>query len=136
MSAEADFFSEERKNIEKSLSLISGLIGKKKLSDYETIALGKLLQDVYMGIERILRSLLEIRGIKIQKTERWHKELLLKVLEESLVAQDQFEPLRNLLLFRHLHVHGYGHDLDEKRLRQLAEPVADICRDFLSRIRT
>ena len=29
-----------------------------------------------------------------------------------------------------------GHDLDEKRLRQLAEPVADICRDFLSRIRT
>jgi uncharacterized protein YutE (UPF0331/DUF86 family) len=136
MSAEADFISEEQKNIEKSLSLITGLIDKDNLSDYETIALGKLLQDVYMGIERILRSLLENRGIKIQKTGRWHKDLLLKAREESLFAEDQFVPLRNLLLFRHLHVHGYGHDLDEKRLRQLAEPVAEICREFLSRIRS
>jgi len=134
MNGEADFLRKEKKDIKKSLLLIAQLIEKKKLSDFETIALGKLLQDIYMGIERIMRSLLESRGIKIQKTEQWHKELLLKALEESIVSKEQFEPLRNLLLFRHLQVHGYGHDLDETRLRQLAEPIRSFCGDFLSRI--
>jgi hypothetical protein len=96
--------------------------------------LGKLLQDVYTGIERILRSQLEVRNIKIKKTESWHKEILLKARDQSLVSQQQFEAFRNLLLFRHLQIHGYGYMLEEKRLRDLAEPIPILCRAFLRNI--
>ena len=88
-----------------------------------------------MGIERILRCRLENRNIIIDKTSQWHKELLLRARDESLISQVQFDALGKLLLFRHLHVHGYGFDLDEKRLRQLAAPVPDLCRNFLKNIK-
>jgi len=134
MSAESDYISAESQNILRTTTLIRDLFEKKKLTDYEVIALGKLLQDVYQGIERILRTLLENRGVKIKKTEGWHKELLLAAKRQSLVTPLQFETFRNLLLFRHLQIHGYGYMLEESRLRELAEPVPELCRDFLHNI--
>lgn len=134
MSAESDYISAESKNILRTATLIRDLLEKSKLTDYEVIALGKLLQDVYTGIERILRSQLETRNIKIKKTENWHKQILLSAREQSLVSQEQFEAFRNLLLFRHLQIHGYGYMLEEERLRELAEPVVGLCRDFLNNI--
>jgi hypothetical protein len=86
---------------------------------------------VYTGIERILRSQLDTRNIKIKKTENWHKQILLSAQDQSLVSQEQFEAFRNLLLFRHLQIHGYGYMLEEERLRELAEPVVKLCQDFL-----
>ncbi len=134
MSAESDYISAESQNILRTITLIRNLLEEKKLTDYEVIALGKLLQDVYTGIERILRSRLETRNIKIKKTESWHKQILLSARDQSLVSQEQFEAFRNLLLFRHLQIHGYGYMLEEERLRELAEPVVKLCRDFLQDI--
>lgn len=134
MSAESDYISAESQNILRTITLIRNLLEEKKLTDYEVIALGKLLQDVYTGIERILRSRLETRNIKIKKTESWHKQILLSARDQSLVSQEQFEAFRNLLLFRHLQIHGYGYMLEEERLRELAEPVVGLCRDFLQDI--
>lgn len=134
MSAESDYIWAESQNILRTTTLIRNLLEKKKLTDYEVIALGKLLQDVYTGIERILRSQLDTRNIKIKKTENWHKQILLSAQDQSLVSQEQFEAFRNLLLFRHLQIHGYGYMLEEERLRELAEPVVKLCRDFLQDI--
>jgi hypothetical protein len=39
-----------------------------------------------------------------------------------------------LLVFRHMQIHGYGYMLDEERLRELAEPIPKVCRDFLDNI--
>ena len=134
MSAQSDYISCESKNILQTVEMIEELIRKKTLTTYEVIALGKLLQDIYTGLERILRTLLEKRAIKLKKTESWHKELLLAAKNKSLVTEAQFEGFRNLLLFRHMEVHGYGFMLDEKRLRQLAEHIPDLCRSFLQNI--
>jgi len=134
MSAESDYISAESANILRTTTLIRNLLEQKKLTDYEVIALGKLLQDVYTGIERILRSQLETRNIKIKKTENRHKQILLSSREQSLVSQEQFEAFRNLLLFRHLQIHGYGYMLEEERLRDLAEPIPGLCRAFLKGI--
>lgn len=131
MSAESDYISAESQNILRTTTLIRNLLEKKKLTDYEVIALGKLLQDVYTGIERILRNQLETRNIKIKKTENWHKQILLSAQDQSLVSHEQFEAFRNLLLFRHLQIHGYGYMLEEERLRGLAEPAVKLCQDFL-----
>lgn len=134
MSAEADYLNAESRNILKTVELIEALLAKESLPMYETIALGKLLQDIYTGIERIMRSLLLAAGIEIKKTETWHKDLLLAASEKALISQDQFEAFRNLLLFRHLQIHGYGYMLDENRLRELATPIPELCKSFLGGI--
>lgn len=134
MSAESDYIRAERNNILRTIDMIEDLTAHKELSTYETIALGKLLQDVYTGIERILRSKLEQQGSKIPKTESWHKETLLTSQKKSIISQDQFEAFRKLLVFRHMQIHGYGYMLDEHRLRELAGPVPEVCRNFLSNI--
>ncbi len=134
MSTESDYISSESKNVLQTADMIGELLEKEKLTKYEVVALGKLLQDIYTGIERILRTLLENRGIKTEKTESWHKELLLAAKEQSFISQAQFNAFRNLLLFRHMEIHGYRFMLDEKRLRQLAGPVPDLCRSFLKKL--
>jgi len=134
MSAANDFISAESKNIRETIDMIEELLGKKTLTKYETIALGKLLQDIYSGIERILRTLLENKGIATKKTESWHKELLITAKKHSVISKAEFDAFRNLLLFRHMQIHGYGFMLDEKRLRQLAEPIPTLCRGFLQKI--
>ncbi len=134
MNAETEYLRSEARNILATISLVEELLGKKKLNRFEVIALGKLLQDVYTGIERILRSRLEMIGIKTDKTESWHKELILKAKGQSLVTDEQFEIIRKLLVFRHMEIHGYGFMLDEKQLRDLAGPAVEFCRDFLKEI--
>jgi len=134
MSAESEYIASESANILQTIAMIAELLDKRDLTKYEIIALGKLLQDMYTGIERILRTVLERRGIKTKRTESWHKELLAAAKEKSLISQDEFEAFRNLLLFRHIEIHGYAFMLDEKRLRQLAQPARALVRNFLARM--
>jgi len=132
MSGKDSFLIDERKNIEKTVAMIEDLSAKTELSEYEVIALGTLLQNVYNGVEGILRYQLQKAGLKLQKDENWHKDLLIKSRERDFVSDAQFEGFLELLLFRHMHIHGYGFMLDEKRLRQLAAPVLSLCQSFLS----
>jgi len=131
MSAQADYLWSEAKNILATVALVEELAGKDRLDRFEVIALGKLLQDVYSGIERILRWRLEAVGVKTSKGQSWHKDLLLKAKEKSLMTEKQFSAIGRLLVFRHMQIHGYGFMLDEERLRELAGPAIDVCRDFL-----
>jgi uncharacterized protein YutE (UPF0331/DUF86 family) len=134
MSAETEYLRSEARNVLATIGLVENLIRKKKLNQYEVIALGKLLQDVYTGLERIIRCRLETMSIKVAKTENWHKDLLLKAKERSLITNEQFEAISKLLLFRHMEVHGYGFMLDEKRLRELAVPAVQFCHEFLKEL--
>lgn len=134
MSAEADYIGAERDNLLRTLQLIADLLGKQARSSFETIALGKLLQDLYTGLERILRALLEDNGVHIEKTESWHKNVLLAARNNSIVDETEFNAFGRLLLFRHVQVHGYGFMLEDARLIEIAEAVIDVCRAFLTRI--
>jgi hypothetical protein len=55
----------------------------------------------------------------------------MKSRENGIISDALFEGLLELLLFRHMHIHGYGFMLDENRLRELAVPVPGLCHDFL-----
>ena len=134
MSAEAEYLRSEAKNVLATVGLVEQLVSKKELNRFEVIALGKLLQDVYTGVERILRCGLEGMGIKVAKTESWHKDLLLKAKENSLITSEQFGTISKLLVFRHMEIHGYGFMLDEKQLRDLAGPAVRFCGEFLKEI--
>lgn len=135
MSAEADYISAEGKNILHTVKMTEDLLSKKSLSEYEIIALGKLLQDIYTGIERILRTQLESLNIKIDKTQEWHKEILLAAKKHNLLSETQAKCFRDLLLFRHMQIHGYGYMLDKQRLLELAKPVPAVCGEFLEHIK-
>lgn len=136
MSAEADYLRAERDNILRTLQFMADLLGKGERSVYETIALGKFLQDLYTGLERILRGLLEDKGVHVEKTESWHKNLLLAARKNSIVDETEFDTFGKLLLFRHIQVHGYGFTLEDARLVEIARSATDVCREFLSRIHT
>lgn len=131
MSAKDSFLEDERKHIEKTAIMIEDLTGKTDLSKYEVIALGTLLQNIYTGIEGVIRYQLQNVGIRLQKDENWHKNLLIKSRENGIISYAQFEGFLELLLFRHMHMHGYGFMLNETRLRELAAPVPDLCKGFL-----
>jgi len=131
MNGKDSFLEDERKNIEKTMIMIENLTKKSNLSKYEVIALGTLLQNIYTGIEGVIRYQLQNMGVRLQKNENWHKNLLMKSRENAIISDAQFEGLLELLLFRHMHMHGYGFMLDETRLRELAAPVPDLCKDFL-----
>jgi hypothetical protein len=134
MSAEADYIFAERKNILHTIGLTEELLLRTNLSEYEVIALGKLLQDIYSGLERIIRCLLESRNIKIDKTKSWHKEMLVSAKKCDVISEMQFECFRELLLFRHMQIHGYGYMLEKERLLEIAKPIPAVCTDFLKSI--
>ena len=134
MSAETDYLRAEGSNTLRSLAIINGLLRKPTRSVYETIALGKLLQDLYSGLERVLRTLLAGKGVHTERTAGWHKDLLLAARQNGLVSDEEFAAFGRLLLFRHLEVHGYGFTLDDERLVEIAQAVTDICRRFLARL--
>jgi hypothetical protein len=131
MSGKDSFLEDERKNIEKTVIMIEHLTEKTDLSKYEVIALGTLLQNIYTGIEGIIRYQLQNMGVILQKDENWHKNLLMKSRENGIISDAQFEGLLELLLFRHMHMHGSGFMLDKTRLRELAAPVPALCKGFL-----
>jgi hypothetical protein len=124
-------FKQKRTILKMALCLIEELLSKATWSTYEVIAMGTLLQNIYTGVENLLRFKLLSCNITLPKTENWHKELLLSAAKEGLLTNPQLDGFRDLLLFRHLHVHGYGHKLNENRLRELATPVPTLCREFL-----
>ena len=128
MQPDGVYWPRELRSIEAALSLAEEILGRRDWSPVETIAMGTLLQNLYGGIERLLRYLLKMRGIDPPKSEQWHKELLQRACEQSLVPPDAQQGLIRLLAFRHMHVHGYAHMLDEVRLRELADPSLKACR--------
>ena len=130
MNVKNVFFEEEKGKIGKTVAMIEDLLAKKEQSQYEVIALGTLLQNVYSGIEGIIRYQLQEIGVRLEKDENWHKRLLIEYGKQGMISDEQFEKLLELLLFRHLHIHGYGFMLDQTRLVELAEPVPKLCREF------
>ena len=115
-------------HIETTLSLVEKLLGKRRWSTVERAAMGTFLQNTYGGLENLFRCLLAEQGVGSPKGEYWHKKLLQLAFEKKIVPEYIRDDLRNLLLFRHMHVHGYAHMLDEDRLRQLASKSLAVCR--------
>jgi uncharacterized protein YutE (UPF0331/DUF86 family) len=134
MSADREFILREAREIGKAINLIEPLLSKAALDPYETIALGTLLQNVYTGIENILRCRLQMLGAQPPRSENWHKDLLEAAMAHGLIDPAENPVLRDLLLYRHRHVHGYGHMLDEFRLKELAAAVPSVCRGCVERL--
>jgi uncharacterized protein (UPF0332 family) len=131
MNADQEFLRREKREIIKVVDLMEDLLSHEALSQHEVIALGTLLQNAYMGVERMLRCLLLMRGSSIEKTEGWHQALLNQAMREGFMSEVEFRAFLELLKFRHIHMHGYGHMLKEEKVRELASAVPKLIREYL-----
>ena len=120
-----DFISSELVSLEIPVNNIVRLLSFPSWDEDQTTAFGTYIQNVYMGMERILQYLLKKNGKNLLKSATWHYDLL-KLASSCGFIPLQVEPiLENLMKYRHRHIHGYGHMLDEEKLRELALPIPE-----------
>ncbi len=124
----------EIENIQKTLFILKTAYEKSNKSVIEFTAIGAFLNNIYNGMENILKQILKSKDIKITKTELWHKELLKTSVSENIISEDLADKLYKYLAFRHFFVHGYGFMLDENKLSSLANSIDFLWQQFLKEI--
>ncbi|MEW6200989.1 MAG: hypothetical protein AB1546_03375, partial [bacterium] len=61
------------------------------------------------------------KGIKIVRTEAYHKELLSVSVQNNIVPHELYEIMLKYMSFRHRVVHGYGYMLEPEKMQFLIE---------------
>lgn len=97
---------------------------------------GKLLGDLYMSVERILRLFVEdVYGEKLVKDESWHMRLIDSGKAKGLLPDGIENAVRGMRSFRHRLIHGYGVEMDEDRLRKIIPEAIDAYEKIEAHIR-
>ncbi len=125
----------EKENIEFALSNHKDALKRKEKSVIELAAIGTFLHNIYNGIENILKQILKIKGINIQKSDTWHKDLLAISVSKGIISKEISDKLYEYLTFRHFFVHAYGFMLEELHLEDLVNNIPEIWSQFLLEIK-
>jgi len=125
----------EKENVEQALNNLSETMKRPKKSVIELAAAGTFLHNFYSGIENIMKQSLLIKGVKIEKSTNWHKDLLNKATDSKIISSELSGELYEYLAFRHFFVHSYGFKLEEKYLRELADKARQISDRFFKEIK-
>lgn len=88
-----------------------------------------------MGIENILRRILEFKGVKIEKSESYHRELLLKSTDHGVIPEETRDTLKEFMAFRHRVVHGYGYMLEPEKMQLLIDNAETAAGKFFSALK-
>ncbi|MDP2929531.1 MAG: hypothetical protein Q8O01_05675 [Candidatus Omnitrophota bacterium] len=124
-----EYIDAEYEAIEKALSSLPAK-PISTLSKLELAGIGALLHNFYNGIENVLKQVFRIKNIQILQGESWHRDLLLKAIEESILSEALSGELKRYLAFRHFFSHGYAIDLSPDRMEPLVSAVRDIFKKF------
>ena len=94
-------------------------------NDLELNGIGKLLQDVYQGAERIFERIVKNIDKQLPQGEDWHRKLLVQVTEPvagtrpAILQQNTAILLEEYLRFRHRFIKNYGLTLDWSQMKPL-----------------
>ena len=132
--------SDERNKIEETIQKIAERLEKIKTAPVEyreeiETTIAKNLVDCYRGIENIFRRIALDVDLRIPDGSRWHKELLTQMAEpqgkrQSVISQETFEILEELLEFRHVFNNIYGEELVYKQTERNAKQVGELFNRF------
>ena len=125
----------EKENVEQALKNLSEAMKRPDKTVIELAAAGTFLHNFYSGLENIMKQSLIIKGIKIEKSTNWHKDLLNKASDTRIISAELSDELYEYLAFRHFFVHSYGFKLEEKFLRELADKASKIADRFFNEIK-
>ena len=94
------------------------------------VGIGAYLQNIYTGIENILKQLLLHKNIPIPDSPTWHKDLLNLAVEHNFITKGTADKMGKYLFFRHFFTHTYGFLLDEVKLKPLMNNIFDVYSEF------
>jgi len=98
------------------------------------VGIGAYLQNIYMGMENILKQLLLYRNIPIPDTATWHKDLLNLAIENSFITNAVADKIGKYLYFRHFFTHAYGFYIEEEKLKPLMDNISRDYSEFKAEI--
>ncbi len=98
------------------------------------VGIGAYLQNIYTGIENILKQLLLHKGIPVPDTPTWHKDLLNLSVEHNFITKETADKIGKYLFFRHFFMYAYGFLLNEAGLKPLMNNVSNVYSEFKRQI--
>jgi uncharacterized protein YutE (UPF0331/DUF86 family) len=124
----------EIENIEKVLVELEKVKDKSHKELVILVGIGAYLQNIYNGMENILRQLLLSNNISISETPSWHKELLDLSVEQHIITLETADRIGRYLFFRHFFTHSYGFLIEESKLKPLMDSISNVYSEFKKEI--
>lgn len=124
----------EKEHVMRTLEALNLVMKRKKITIIELAAIATFLQNAYNGMENIIKRILKFKNISIPSSESWHKDLLDLSVDNNIISLELSNRLNEYLAFCHFFVHGYGINLDKKKLIPLAKRLPFLWKDFESEI--
>jgi uncharacterized protein YutE (UPF0331/DUF86 family) len=120
----------EMENITKVLIELEKVKDRPDKEPVILVGIGAYLQNIYTGMENILKQLLLHKNISIPDTPTWHKDLLNLAVEHNFITMETADKIGKYLFFRHFFTHAYGFLIDETKLKPLMSNIPDIYSEF------
>lgn len=120
----------ETENIIKVLVELEKVKDEPNMETVVLVGIGGYLQNIYTGMENILKQLLLHKNISIPDTVTWHKDLLNLATRYNFITKETRDKIDEYRLFRHFFAHAYGFIIDEAKLKPLRENISDIFLKF------
>ncbi|MEA1894359.1 MAG: hypothetical protein U9N36_03975 [Euryarchaeota archaeon] len=122
----------EGENVEIALGNLKQTIEREEKTVIELAAIGTFLQNIYNGVENILKQIIVAKGGELPMSGTWHKDLLNLSASMGIVSEELSDELYRYLTFRHFFVHVYGFMIEETHPEDLVIDIPEIWSQFLS----
>ncbi|MCK4421031.1 hypothetical protein KAW48_04455 [candidate division WOR-3 bacterium] len=117
-------------NIEKVLVELKKVKDRSNKELVVLVGLGAYLQNIYNGMENILKQLLLFNNISIPETPSWHKDLLNLSVKHHIITLEMTDKIGRYLFFRHFFTHSYGFLIEESKLKPLMDNISNVYSEF------
>lgn len=121
------YFLSEMENIWHTVGMLDKFL-KKIPNPPQTEQLATIsvfLHNIYSGFEHFLKQLVRFHGLPIDKTDRWHQNLLGISHEQGWIDAELRQRLTAMLSFRHAFVHSYVFNIPWNQLEPLAVSASE-----------
>ncbi len=120
----------EIENIEKVLIELEKVKNKPSKEIVVLVGIGAFLQNIYTGMENILKQILLHQNISIPESPTWHKDLLNLAADNNFISKETVDKIGKYLFFRHFFTHAYGFLIDEEKLKPLMNDISEVYLEF------
>lgn len=134
MASLKDKIDAEIENITKVLTELEKVKDRPNKELVVLVGIGAYLQNIYNGVENILKQSLLSKNVQIPDSPTWHRDLLNLAVENNLISIEIADKLGNYLYFRHFFTHSYGFLLDESKLEPLMKNIQKVFSEFKKEI--